>query len=90
MDRRTSGEVKKEELCDTNRSTRIVSNVPSKLRGCAAAHTELLPRSWNFSIITVNILLMHIRKNFQSAAQSSGRTKIFCSEQQQVRAAVQN
>jgi hypothetical protein len=28
------------------------------------------------------------KKNFQSAAQSSGRVKIFCSEQQQVRAAV--
>jgi hypothetical protein len=34
---------------------------------------------------------MHTRitkKNFLNAAQSSGRVKIFCSEQQQVRAAV--
>jgi hypothetical protein len=31
---------------------------------------------------------MHITKNFKSAAQLSARVKIFCSEQQQVRAAV--
>jgi hypothetical protein len=31
---------------------------------------------------------MHITKKFQSAAQSSGHVKIFCSEQKQVRAAV--
>jgi hypothetical protein len=31
---------------------------------------------------------MHITKNLWSAAQSSGRVKIFCSEQQQVRAGV--
>jgi hypothetical protein len=31
---------------------------------------------------------MHITKNFESAAQSSGRVKIFCPEQWQIRAAV--
>jgi hypothetical protein len=31
---------------------------------------------------------MHMTKKIYSAAQSSGRVKIFCSEQQQVRAAV--
>jgi hypothetical protein len=41
----------------------------------------LSPRNSNFSIFIVNILIMHItKKNFQSAAQSSGRVKIFCSE----------
>jgi hypothetical protein len=54
----------------------------------ASAHAELLPRSWNVSIFIVNIIIMHITKNFQRVAQSSGRVKFFCSEQQQGRVAV--
>jgi hypothetical protein len=29
------------------------------------AHTELLPRSWNFSVFIVNIRIMHITKKFK-------------------------
>jgi hypothetical protein len=40
------------------------------MRGCAAArsngnapaHTELLPRGWNFSAFIVNIRIIHITK----------------------------
>jgi hypothetical protein len=43
--------------------------------------TRMLPRSWS-------LIVMHITKNFQTAGQSSGRVKIFCSEKLEVLAAV--
>jgi hypothetical protein len=57
----------------------VLTSVPSKLRGCAvaqqlrcSAYTELLPRSWTFSIFIVNILIKHITK--KCSAQSSSRS----------------
>jgi hypothetical protein len=49
---------------------------------------NLLPCSWNFQIFTENIFNYAYYKKIFSAAQSSGRVKIFWSEQQQVRAAL--
>jgi hypothetical protein len=34
-------------------------------KGNAPAHTEVLPRSWNFLIFVVNILIMHITETFK-------------------------
>jgi hypothetical protein len=47
----------------------------------AVAQSELFPRSWNFSVFIVNILIMHITK---SAAQSSGHVIFSAQNSEQV------
>jgi hypothetical protein len=57
------------------------AGVPPRSDENAPQHTELLPRSWNVPIFIVNILITHISKNVERAAQSSYRVEIFRSEQ---------